>query len=294
MFRVFSCLVTEHDLRLLLLAGAICFLASLVAISLFHRAAATAGRARGCWIAMAGAATGCGIWATHFVAMLAYEPGVAVGYDIGLTALSLLAAALITGLGLALAVHKRGWWPAPLGGAILGGGVAVMHYTGMWALQLPGHVTWAADLVIASLLLGMLFGASALTVAQGRDRIQTTFGAAALLALAILSHHFTAMGAAEVVFDPTRSVAPAALSDTALAIAIAGAALAILVTSLVGAIADRFIDRTRRVQAQRQGLDCRGQGRHVAMLLSRQHFAQQPGLHAGDAGTALQMAGERA
>src|SRR5215203_604800 len=99
------------------------------------------------------------------------------------------------------------------------------------------------------------FGAAALTVAQGRDRMQTTLGAAGLMALAILSHHFTAMGAAEIVFDPTKTVAASALSDTALAIAIAGAALAILATSLVGAIADRFIDsRTNEFAQVRQEL----------------------------------------
>jgi diguanylate cyclase (GGDEF)-like protein/PAS domain S-box-containing protein len=255
MFRVFSCLTGEHDWRLLVLAGAICFLASLVAISLFHRAAASVGRARAAWIALAGAATGCGIWATHFVAMLAYEPGVTVRYDIGLTALSLLAAAVITGLGLALAVQKRAWWGAPLGGAILGGGVAVMHYTGMWALQLPGHVTWSGDLVVASVLLGMLFGTAALILAHGRDGMQATLAAATLLTLAILSHHFTAMGAAEIVPDPTRTITASALSDTALAIAIAGAALAILVTSLVGAIADRFLaHRTTEFAQVRQEL----------------------------------------
>jgi len=181
MFRVFGCLTEEHDWQLLVLAGAICFLASLVAISLFHRAAATTAHARAAWIAMAGAATGCGIWATHFVAMLAYQPGFMVRYDLGLTALSLLAAAAITGLGLGLAAHKRAWWTAPLGGAILGGGVAVMHYTGMWALQLPGQMTWSGDLVVASVLLGMLFGTAALTLAQGRDGMQATCAAAALL-----------------------------------------------------------------------------------------------------------------
>ena len=77
MYRVFSCLTVEHDLRLVVLAGALCFLASLTAINLFNRARAARGRARATWILTAGVATGCGIWATHFIAMLAYEPGVA-------------------------------------------------------------------------------------------------------------------------------------------------------------------------------------------------------------------------
>src|SRR5712691_3288606 len=199
MFRVFSCLTGEHDLRLVVLAGIVCLLASLVAISLFHRARATGGRARALWLALAGAATGCGIWATHFIAMLAYEPSVAVAYDIGLTGLSLVAAAAVTFLGLTAAVRIGGRWAAPLGGAIVGAGVACMHYTGMWALELPGHVSWSLDLVIASIVLGMALGAAALAAAVRRDNMRGTFTAAVLLTLAIVSHHFTAMGAVEIV-----------------------------------------------------------------------------------------------
>ena len=38
MFRVLTCLTTEHDWRLVIVAGVICFLSSLVAVNLFHRA----------------------------------------------------------------------------------------------------------------------------------------------------------------------------------------------------------------------------------------------------------------
>ena len=61
MFRIFSCLITEHDLRLVVLAGVVCYLASFTAITLFNRARSTTGRARATWIITAGAATGCGI-----------------------------------------------------------------------------------------------------------------------------------------------------------------------------------------------------------------------------------------
>jgi NO-binding membrane sensor protein with MHYT domain len=86
MFRVLSCLTVEHDLRLVVLAGVVCFLASVAAVSLFHRAKANDGRSRAMWTITAGAATGSGIWATHFIAMLAYEPGTSIAYGIGLTA----------------------------------------------------------------------------------------------------------------------------------------------------------------------------------------------------------------
>ena len=73
MFRTLTCLTTQHDWRLVVIAGIVCFLASVTAITLFHRARSTAGRASAIWIAAAGVATGSGIWATHFLAMLAYR-----------------------------------------------------------------------------------------------------------------------------------------------------------------------------------------------------------------------------
>jgi NO-binding membrane sensor protein with MHYT domain len=74
MFRVLTCLTTEHDWRLIVVAGIVCFLASLTAINMFRRARDTDARSRFIWLIAAGVATGSGIWATHFVAMLAYDP----------------------------------------------------------------------------------------------------------------------------------------------------------------------------------------------------------------------------
>src|SRR4029079_15826289 len=103
MFQVLNCLTTQHDWRLVVVAGLVCFVASLTAISLFHRARTALGGVRSTWIVAAGVMVGCGIWATHSSAMLAYEPGVPVAYGVGQTALSLLAAMVITAIGLRLA-----------------------------------------------------------------------------------------------------------------------------------------------------------------------------------------------
>lgn len=249
MFRVLTCLATEHDWRLVIVAGLVCFLASLTAISLFNRARATAGRTRATWIIAAGAAAGCGIWATHFVAMLAYDPGISIAYNIGLTALSLAAAAAVTAGGLGVAVHGSNRWSAPVGGGIVGAGVACMHYTGMWAVELPGYVRWSFELVLASVALGMLFGIFALAIAVRRNDVRGTYAAAALLTLAIVSHHFTAMGAVEIVPDPARAITPFSLSPTSLAIAVASAAVAILGMSLISAFADRRLDEKSRLLA---------------------------------------------
>jgi diguanylate cyclase (GGDEF)-like protein/PAS domain S-box-containing protein len=249
MLRVLTCLTTEHDWRLVLLAGLVCFFASVAAVNLFHRARQTQHRARVTWLVTAGAATGCGIWATHFIAMLAYNPGVSIGYDVGLSLLSLVAAVVVTGGGLMIAVYGRGRWAAPGGGAFVGFGIACMHYTGMWAVQLPGTMEWVPGLVLASIGLGMLFGAMALIAAVRRDDIGGTLVAAILLTLAIVSHHFTAMGAVEILADPSRVIDAFSLSPVALAFAVANAAIAILGMSLGGAFADR------RLREQNMRLD---------------------------------------
>lgn len=239
MFRVFSCLTVEHDWRLVLLAVLVCFVASIVAVSIFHRAIAARARTRLIWIAIAGAAIGYGIWATHFVAMLAYEPGVTTGYGIVLTAASLAAAMLLTSVGFGVAVGTSGRWRAAAGGVIIGGGIASMHYLGMWALEVPGRIAWSVNLVSVSIILGMCFGYAALAVALTYQDYRGTFAAAVLLTLAIVSHHFTAMGAVQITPDPTLATDALSLSPAFLALAIAGVALSVLGMSLIGVLADR-------------------------------------------------------
>lgn len=92
MFKVLTCLVVEHNPKLVALAALICFLSSYGAVALLQRARGSSGKARTIWAVAAGIASGFGIWATHFIAMLAYDPGVVLGYQTDLTALSLAVA----------------------------------------------------------------------------------------------------------------------------------------------------------------------------------------------------------
>jgi diguanylate cyclase (GGDEF)-like protein/PAS domain S-box-containing protein len=234
-----TCLTGDHDLRLVALAGLVCLFASYSAVSLMHRAIASNGSDRWIWTATGGAATGCGIWATHFIAMLAYDPGVVIGYAVTPTVVSLIIAIAMTSCGLAVAVNGRRRWAAPLGGAIVGVGVACMHFLGMSALELPGHVTWEPELVSVSIVLGIVLGAAAVTVARRSSRSLHSAAAALLLTLAIVAHHFTAMGAVLVVPDPGREVDALLLSPDMLALTVAGAAAAVLGMCLVADLGDR-------------------------------------------------------
>src|SRR5258708_5704810 len=155
MLRIYGCIVDQHDLRLVALAAVICVFASGTAIDLLARA--RQGR-RLAWSVVAAIIFGSGVWATHFVAELAYEPGLPLGYDIGLTALSFAIAMAMTWLGFGVVLR----YDAPLiGGSIVGAGVGAMHYVGMAALRLPAIIHWDQAYVASSLVIGMLLSAAA-------------------------------------------------------------------------------------------------------------------------------------
>jgi diguanylate cyclase (GGDEF)-like protein/PAS domain S-box-containing protein len=191
-----------------------------------------------------------GLWhlGQHFIAMLAYDPGIGAGYDVTLTILSLLIAILLTGAGLTMALGAFGQKTAAvIGGAVVGGGVAAMHFTGMLALEVPARITWSPDLVMASIALGIVCAVFALYVAAQPDMRGRTLIATALLTLAIVSMHFTAMSAVLLVPDPTRVAGSLSLSPTSLSLVVAGAAAIILGMCFVAAIGDsRSKDKLRR------------------------------------------------
>jgi NO-binding membrane sensor protein with MHYT domain/methyl-accepting chemotaxis protein len=239
MLRVLNWFTVEHDWRLVVVAVLVSCIASFCVISLFHRACASRGRPRTAWILIDSLAAGIGIWATHFIAMLAYDPGIAITSDIGLSALSLAAAVALTGGGLCVAIYNPERWAAPAGGAIVGAGIATMHYLAMWALDLPGRVTWSLELALPSMVLGLLLGATALALAARRETLLNTTAAALCLALAIVLHHLTAIGAVEIVPDPTRVSSMLSIAPIGLALVIANAAFAILGMSIVASWMER-------------------------------------------------------
>jgi predicted signal transduction protein with EAL and GGDEF domain len=251
MLRVWSCLQNQHDWRLVALAVMLCFLSSLTSISMFQRALATRHRANlaPClfWLLTAGFVSGCGIWSTHFISMLAYDPGFSLDYDVSMTAASLLAAAIMTTLGFLVAVFAPPRWGGFAGGAIIGGGVAAMHYMGMASLNFI--IAWDYDLVATSIVAGIGFGIAAIIIAQRRETLTTVLVSALFMMLMIVTHHFIAMGAIGLV-PPLDVVTKTNLSPIALCIAVASVISAVLVACLFGTVLERY---TRR-RMDEQGL----------------------------------------
>jgi diguanylate cyclase (GGDEF)-like protein/PAS domain S-box-containing protein len=225
---------------LVIVAGFICFLASYTAFSLLGRAIESGAKARPWWIGAGAFATGSGVWATHFIAMIAFTPNMPVGYLLGPTLVSILIAILISGIGFAVSMMKTIGMPM-LGGAIIGAGIGAMHYVGMTALVVPGIVQFDMGYVIASLLIGIIGGGIATVVGLRKFDGAHRLGAAILLTLGIVGLHFTGMAGASIMPDPTVPVPEQAVSPIALAIAVTAVTLMVLCFSLAGSILDEHL-----------------------------------------------------
>ncbi len=196
---VLSTLFGQHDLRLVALAALVCALSTFAGMTLLAHARRSEGSTRLAWLGVAAVSVGFGIWATHFVAELAFHPGIPLGYDLPLTLVSLFCAIVIVGGGLWYAAIGLRRSDSLLAGAIVGLGIATMHYVGMMSLRVGGQIVWDPALVSTSLLFGMGLGALALYVGTRNDTLRRPrLEGAGLLTLAIVSMHFTAMGAADL------------------------------------------------------------------------------------------------
>jgi NO-binding membrane sensor protein with MHYT domain len=224
MFTVLTCVTEQHDLSLVGLAGLICFLASHCAMVLLDRATSSGGGARWVWIATAGAAGGFGIWATHFVAMLAYDPGVVVGYHAGLTLVSLLVAIVATTSAVAAKIAYTRWVANILAGVLFGAGIGSMHFSGMLAIEFPGAISWDSGFVTASVVLGIVFSVAAFRSAGRGDRsLLGRLAPTLLLTLGVVALHFTAMAGVTVTpgivaLDPATLLSPAVMVVTIAAV----------------------------------------------------------------------------
>jgi diguanylate cyclase (GGDEF)-like protein/PAS domain S-box-containing protein len=233
MLTVYDCIVSEHDLRLVALAALVCALASLTAVNLLHHVRRSDRSSRIAWLGIAAVSTGFGIWATHFIAMLAFSPALPTAYNVILTVVSLIAAVVLTGIGLGTALLPGLAAASWIGGAIVGGGIAVMHYTGMAAFEVAGTLDWDWSLVATSILLGAAIGAASLFLALRSSSPRPKLIGALLLTLAICSHHFTAMGAVAITPDPSMQLSPSSLRGEWLAIGVAFVSLGILLLAVV-------------------------------------------------------------
>ena len=183
--------------------------ASYAALDLAGRVTAASGRARLAWLIGGSTAMGIGVWAMHYIGMLAFHLPIPVQYDWPTALVSLLAGGLCSAFAL-LVVSRKKMGAAYLfgGSAVLGCGIAAVHYIGMAAMRLPAECRFNFGLVALSLVLAILFSFAALWLAfyfrdEAEGMVWRKIGSAAVMGTAISAMHYTGMAAAR--FAPSES-----------------------------------------------------------------------------------------
>ncbi len=227
----------HYNIWLVMLAALVCAGGSLATFTIYTHLLARGSTYRRAWLALTGFCAGAGIWATHFVAMLAHDTGLPTSYDPLLTAASFAVAVVVTTAGFAISI------PADRkiiggGGAVIGLGIAAMHFLGMQALIVPGTFQWNAALVVVAIVLGVGFMAGALVVFRQLAGLRALVAGGTLFTLGVCSLHFTAMAALSIVPRPDLPAPAANIDGPVLAMAIASVTALILLAGYVVALID--------------------------------------------------------
>ena len=190
---------------------------------------------------------GGGVWAMHFIGMLAFSLPCGMQYDLPVTMASMLPA--ILGAGMALHLISRpavGPWMITGAGTLLGAGIGAMHYAGMAALRMNAMLLYDPYLFALSVLVAVLLAIIALGVTV-RWRSELTEPSVApdligavVMGGAISGMHYTAMGAAYFVPSGGATIAGSALNPAFLATVIVAVSGLLVGTVILGAMAHRY------------------------------------------------------
>lgn len=226
------------------------FIASFTALDTAGRVAVTRGWSARFWLLVGGIAMGIGVWAMHFIGMLAMMLPMMMRYDTRLTILSLLVAILASVLAFGQTVGGLHLTRQRLlrGTLILGAGVVVMHYLGMYALLIEPQPEWNALLVALSVLIAFAASGLALWLAfhlrQGDHHLMLMRGLASLvMGIAIAGMHYVGMAAAE--FSHSSMMQPHGVSNAGLAVWVTLITLTILGITLLSSMLDAQLRAAR-------------------------------------------------
>lgn len=213
----------SYDIAIVGLSILVAFQGAYVSLSLARQVPAATGWRLRALLSGAAVTLGVGIWAMHFVGMLALQLPVVVNYDLLLTLVSALVAIIVVGVAMLLVSLRLGRRRLiALGAIVMGVGIASMHYLGMAAMRANCITTHVWPIVALSVVVGIVASAMSLWLCLGTSRRPRVAFAALAMALAISGMHYTAMWAA--VFEPIDAdlvLHAPALSSNLLAIVVA-------------------------------------------------------------------------
>lgn len=242
-------LVSQYNQILVVISFIVAILAAYTALNMAARVAGSQGVAARVWLAGGGVSMGIGVWAMHFIGMLAMDLSMSMSYNATLTVLSMIIAISSSMFALWLVsgeqLHLRRLLP---GAVVMGAGIVTMHYTGMAALEVTPGIVWDKTWMAISVGIALAASLAALWLTfrlrqEAARMALMRLGAAITMGIAIAGMHYAGMEAAQ--FPMSTMVHHHGINGSWLAILVSVVALAILgITLLVSMFDARLQART--------------------------------------------------
>jgi len=237
----------SYDYRLVALSVTLAMFAAYTALDLAGRVTAAQRQAKWFWLAGGAASMGLGIWSMHYIGMLAFSLPVPVLYHYPTVILSLLAAIAASAVALFTVSRKRMRLGSLLaGGAVMGGGIAAMHYIGMAAMRWPAKAVYRPVPFGLSVALAVAISLAALVLAfQVRHEQKTTprkLLSALVMGSAVPLMHYTGMAAvrfyaSNIPFSVQSTVRISSLGIVAITVT----SFLVMTVALATALLDRIL-----------------------------------------------------
>lgn len=248
----------RYEIPLVLVSILVAIFASYTALSLAERVKKSHGLSARLWISGGALAMGTGIWAMHFVGMLAFRLPIPIGYDISITLLSLILPITVSGMALwQFSLPNPRISNLAISAVLMGIGINAMHYTGMAAMKMEPGIIYDPLLFAASVAIAIVASAGALWIGfKLRDNMRQAWllriGAAVVMGFAIVGMHYTGMAAASFPLGSVCTAASSGVSQDALAILVIIATVGVLTIALMASIYDARLESGSRNLAQSQ------------------------------------------
>ncbi len=202
---------------------------------------------------------GAGIWAMHFIGMMAFKMDMPMGYDPYLT-ISSLCVAIISGYGVLWLVGRERllWWQILVGAVLLGCGISAMHYIGMAAMVMNGDISFQPRLFFLSVAIAIGASAAALWICfwhahrQGKRRHYLKIGASLVMATAICGMHYTGMFAAVIVPHDDVMAVNSAFSTSGITICVA--VIGVIMCLFLPVVIYKSLDDSDEASADRENI----------------------------------------
>ncbi|MCQ3015541.1 EAL domain-containing protein [Pseudomonas tremae] len=238
----------SHNMFLVALAYGVACAACFATLDIADRVIQVeAVRSRRLWKALGALCLAGGVWAMHFISMLAFQAPLTIAYDLTVTLMSLLVV-LVTALVAikALTVPTLTTQRCLLSAVVMGIGIAIMHYLGMSAMRSAATQHYEPKMFALSILVAILSSVALLTLSRhlrqhsGMFHQMFRYGVSLLLGAGLLTMHLMGMRALRLVMPEGAPLhIPSTENSQQLGLTIAVITLLIIAGSISAAMADK-------------------------------------------------------